>query len=289
MKRVVGLIGFTAAIVLVMGMAPGVSASSGVCSNRDTELKTTDGWLLLGPSGGRVETFEQSADKKIYYLGSAYGGIYRSLDRGKSWQYYSYTTDNQILSRIQELKLINGTLFAATSADGIFVLEGDRWKNVLKAQASDIFTALGYDPQHRNILALNMDKGLLVSQEGKQWILLPSSNQGGANSALFVTQKGSILVGGGSGIAQSTDGGITWTKIFDKSTLSITEDEEGGIYVKTNDALYKKDAKEEIFIKLIGGLYSNGKNSVAYANGVLITPGGASDYIVSRDKGKTVV
>ena len=211
-------------------------------------------WREIGPGlpGGRVSSVAGSAtDSKLYYLGSAGGGVWKSIDGAETW---SPVFDKQDVSAIGAVAIDpnnNGVVWVGTGesnprqdvsyGDGVYKSTdgGDTWTNVGLGDTQHISRIL-VDPANSNhvivgalgdIYGDSEDRGVYMTVDGgKTWTktLYLSSSSGVSDLALDPKHPNIVYAGmwhfrrepwtftsGGpdGGLYKSTDGGRSWNRL----------------------------------------------------------------------------
>ena len=211
-------------------------------------------WREIGPAaaGGRVASVAGSAsDPKLYFLGSAGGGVWRSQNGGQTWD---PVFDKEPVSAIGAVAIDptdNKIVWAGTGeanprndvsyGDGVYKSTdgGDTWTNV-GLKATRYISRILVDPRNHNhvivgalgdAFADSPDRGVYVTDDGgRTWRqTLSVGPESGASDLAMSAQNPNVVfagiwkfqrrpwtfVSGGTedGIYKSTDGGATWTKL----------------------------------------------------------------------------
>jgi hypothetical protein len=263
------------------------SQASSLCNNRELELKNASGWLPIGPNNGRVNSFERSTDGQTWYIGSNYGGAYKSLDQGKTWKNLDKVSNGNILYAINAIKFIKGNLYAASAEQGILKLINDVWQPVFTINDPKSWIQIDYDKTDDVIYALNEAYGLYSSKDGLTWskIKIPAlENQ--FFSTFYITRNGHLLVSGAPvGLEESDNGGLNWKKIFGIPVNSIAEDDKGALYFRTWSDLYKQNTASSSFVH-IKSVFAD-DTPIAFIDGNLISNTNFNVITLSKDYGKT--
>ncbi len=211
-------------------------------------------WREIGPAaaGGRVATVAGSAsDPKIYYIGTAGGGVWRSENGGQTWDPVFDKEDVAAIGAVTIDPTNSKTVWVGTGesnprndvsyGDGVYKSTdgGDTWANVgLKGTRS--ISRILVDPRNHNhvivgalgdAFADSSQRGVYVTDDGgKTWRqTLYVGMQSGASDLAMDAQNPSVVfagiwrfqrrpwtfVSGGTedGLYKSTDGGTTWTRL----------------------------------------------------------------------------
>jgi photosystem II stability/assembly factor-like uncharacterized protein len=183
-------------------------------------------WRPIGPFdlGGRVTTIAvHPTDGKTLWIGAAYGGVWKSTDRGVSW---TPTMDRENAIAMGALAvdpsnpdiLYAGTGEAAINIDsynGAGVMKstdgGSTWRGAGLASVA-AFARIAVHPKHGNIVfaaATKNNAGFYRSSDGgASWTRV--SDAQAYDITLNPTNPDELWVGGGpSGVLHSTDAGLT--------------------------------------------------------------------------------
>ncbi|HYL27845.1 MAG TPA: hypothetical protein VEW74_08415, partial [Candidatus Nitrosotalea sp.] len=211
-------------------------------------------WRSIGPAltGGRVTSVAGSAsDSKLYYVGSAGGGVWKSANSGQTWDPVFDKAGVGAIGAVTIDPTNNDIVWAGTGesnprndvsyGDGLYKSTdgGATWTNVGLKKSRAISRIL-IDPRNHNhvvVAALgdvfndSSDRGVYVTDDGgRTWKqTLYVGPESGASDLAMSAQDPSIIyagiwkfqrrpwtfVSGGTedGIYKSTDGGATWTKL----------------------------------------------------------------------------
>lgn len=178
-------------------------------------------WINCIATGGR--------DGKCVLMGNDVGGVYRSLDAGRTWTPATVGLDTRgalaiaFFPRHPDRALLVGT---AGKSSGLFLSDdaGASWRQVLKKRqrlAHDYRTQIGFVPGTDRVYWATADDGLYRSEDGtSQWVRV----QGGdvaAGSHFAVDAQGNLLAGTARGLMLSRDGGGTWRNVLDKPITGV--------------------------------------------------------------------
>ena len=211
-------------------------------------------WREIGPAtaGGRVAAVAGTAENaKLYYVGAAGGGVWKSSNSGQTWDAVFSKQPVASIGAIAIDPTDQQTVWVGTGetnprndvsyGDGIYKTTdgGDTWTNV-GLKATKYISRIIVDPRNHNhvvVAALgdlfnnSSDRGIYVTQDGgKTWKqTLFVGPQSGASDLAASTQDPNVMytgiwqfqrrpwtfISGGNddGLYKSTDGGMTWTKL----------------------------------------------------------------------------
>ena len=211
-------------------------------------------WREIGPAGGggRVAGVAGSAtDPKLYYVGAAGGGVWKSANSGQTWDPVFDDQDVAAIGAVTIDPTDNDTVWVGTGegnprndvsyGNGVYKTTdgGDHWTNTGLKETKYI-TRIVVDPRNHNhvvVAALgdafsdSPQRGIYVTDDGgKTWKqTLYVGPESGASDLAMNPQDPSVLyagiwkfqrrpwtfVSGGEedGIYKSTDGGATWTEL----------------------------------------------------------------------------
>jgi photosystem II stability/assembly factor-like uncharacterized protein len=198
---------------------PAALGGKGVAVGKDGLGPPSAVWQQLGPAPEDADTVNHGQDffgfghvsgrataivigqhTGVIYLGTADGGVWKSVNDGASW---TPLTDHQPSLAVGSLALdptdaTDGTLYVGTGETNYDRLTGGHTKN------GDAYFGVGI---------------LKTTDGGSTWALLGQSVFGGAYSATSVgigaiaLSGSAILAGTTSGLFRSPDGGATWAQI----------------------------------------------------------------------------
>lgn len=181
-----------------------------------TYLSAAPRWQSMGPSpmvmtgwtfgkvSGRILSFAvRGGDDNIQYLGSASGGLWKTVDGGDSWLRLSDELDSQAIGALQ---LYNG---ATPASDEIWVGTGDQWEGCSDYFGSGLYrsTDAGLTFQPRNGSGSNTLNLSTINAIARH----PAQPQ-----TLLVAGRGLCVNGSvtsSSGVYRTTDNGANWTRV----------------------------------------------------------------------------
>ncbi|MGC1381521.1 MAG: hypothetical protein WA814_10935 [Candidatus Baltobacteraceae bacterium] len=211
-------------------------------------------WREIGPAtgGGRVPAVAGSAtEPRLYYIGSAGGGVWKSANGGQTWDPVFDDQDVAAIGAITIDPSDNDTVWVGTGeanprndvsyGNGVYKTTdgGAHWTNV-GLQGTKYISRIVVDPRDRNhvvvaaqgdVFSDSTQRGIYVTNDGgKTWRqALYVGPESGASDVAMNPQNPSVLyagvwkfqrrpwtfVSGGSegGLYKSTDGGASWTKL----------------------------------------------------------------------------
>ncbi|MFY9709745.1 MAG: hypothetical protein WAK88_06190 [Candidatus Cybelea sp.] len=211
-------------------------------------------WREIGPAGagGRVAAVAGSAtNPKLYYLGSAGGGVWKSENGAQTWDPVFDKAGVGAIGAVTIDPTDNKTVWVGTGeanprndvsyGDGIYKTTdgGDTWTNVGLKETKYI-ARIVVDPRNHNhvvvaalgdVFSDSAQRGVYVTNDGgRTWKqTLYAGPESGASDLAMNEQNPSVLyagiwkfqrrpwtfVSGGDedGLYRSTDGGETWTKL----------------------------------------------------------------------------
>ncbi|HTU83516.1 MAG TPA: hypothetical protein VMF61_15410, partial [Candidatus Acidoferrales bacterium] len=211
-------------------------------------------WRAIGPAtaGGRVAAVAGSAtDPKLYYVGAAGGGVWKSDNSGQTWDPVFEKQSVAAIGAIAIDPTDNDTVWVGTGeanprndvsfGDGVYKTTdgGQTWTNV-GLKATKYIANILVDPRNHNhvivgalgdVFADSTDRGVYVTDDGgKTWkqTLYVGPESGVSNLAMSAQDPSVVYAGiwqfqrkpwtftsGGDqdGLYKSTDGGATWTKL----------------------------------------------------------------------------
>ena len=211
-------------------------------------------WRAIGPAGtgGRVAAVAGSAtDPKLYYVGAAGGGVWKSANGGQTWDPVFEKQGTAAIGAVTIDPTDNNVVWAGTGeanprndvsyGDGVYKSTdgGDTWTNT-GLKGTRYVSRILVDPRNHNhvivgalgdVFADNSERGVYVTDDGgKRWKqTLSVGPESGASDLAMDVQNPSVVyagiwkfqrrpwtfVSGGNedGLYRSSDGGQTWTKL----------------------------------------------------------------------------
>ena len=187
-----------------------------------------------GGSGGRIQSVAADPqDGKVYYAASEWGGLYKTVDRGRNWERLdnflataawrvavqpgnsqvlvaTALFDGRVDSRAGILRSTDGGL-SWTRPASVTPPAGACADNRAVRELSGFGVA--FDPAHPERVYAATNCGLAISTDGGQnWRYVNPMGAGGARRLVdVIVHGGGIDVCGDIGHRRSTDGGTTWS------------------------------------------------------------------------------
>jgi hypothetical protein len=159
---------------------------------------------------------------KTWIVGSASGGIWKTIDGGTSWKWLTPSIPNLATTTLAMASSNHNTIYAGTGegfglvdgvlGTGIFksIDRGNNWTFLSSSLTMSSVNRLAVDPSNENTVLAASNKGIYRSTDGgTSWTLTFSGvvqdlrATPGNFSVLYATQYG-------VGVLKSTDGGVTW-------------------------------------------------------------------------------
>lgn len=159
-------------------------------------------------------------DPSVVYMGTAEGGLLKSLDYGKSWKVVKWFDD--VITDIKVNPYDTRTVFVSTFRKGIYKTtdKGASWQELagLKnfPKETEEIQVLVMDKKNPNVLYSGAKYGLLKSIDGgASWqkvnIVIPPSSVAVSAIALDPVTSSYLYYGAGNVIYRTQDNGQTWT------------------------------------------------------------------------------
>ena len=225
-----------------------------------------------GGSGGRIQSVAADPqDGNVYYAASEWGGLYKTVDRGRTWD----RLDNFLATAAWRVAVQPGNsqvLVATALFDGRtdsragILRSGDgglSWMRPVSAtppagacadnRAVQELSGFGvaFDPAHPERVYAATNCGLAVSTDGGQnWRYLNPMGAGGARRLVdVIVHGGGIDVCGDIGHRRSTDGGTTWSGPTAAGnplpggvcSLAVSPHESGVLFATSGTAIFESD------------------------------------------------
>ena len=244
-------------------------------------------WTERGPGnyGGRVTSLVYDPNNKdIFYAGTAGGGVFKSTNRGDSWQVMTDDLPSLVITQVAMSAANSNVIYAGTGdpfassrgSSGIFKSydAGNTWSMLTNTQNSNFsqITKIVVNPANENNLVVATTKGVFYSTNGGT--SFSSTNVSSRTTDLeysstnFNIQLASVQ---GQGVYRSTNGGQSWSSVLNsgggRGSLAISESNPSIAYF-----MYSNSSSMSKFYKTTNGgqswssLPQNGseKNVFAY-------------------------
>jgi hypothetical protein len=202
--------------------------------NAPFQLKNTQAitWVQRGPGnvGGRTRTLildPDDATGNTWFAGSASGGIWKTSDKGASWQNLTQQIPNLSTTALAIAPLNTSVIYAGTgegyggegmvAGNGIFISvdKGQNWGHISSTENDDRFryvNKIWVDPSDDSTLVVATNKGIFKSvNAGQTWIDVYTVGYA-VQDLVQNPQNENILFAGVNrlGVLKSTDKGATW-------------------------------------------------------------------------------
>lgn len=227
---------FTLSFILLL-IITWQDCSNFICLATQTRILPTENtifWTQIGPGGGGAITAIaiDPTDENIVYVGTDLGGIFKSIDRGKSFNAINSGLKNYVIQDIK-INISNpnivylataGGLYKTTDGGKIWNIKRNGFPEVSKGNFSSPINAIGIDPNNPEIIYAGIGKSL-----GNGYNVNP------------IYGKGLIY--------KSFDGGENWTiidntknnidpqaTIFD---IAVSPNDSNKVFVTTDRGFYK--------------------------------------------------
>jgi photosystem II stability/assembly factor-like uncharacterized protein len=239
-------------------------------------------WTSSGPEGGNILSVAvDPAAPSTIYVGTNGLGVFKSTDRGESWQGSSAGLfyDSDLI--IRALTIDPGTpatIYASTSG-GLFksIDAGGRWTK-LTSGVPEYFQAscLAIDPAApATLYAGTVSDGVFKSTDGGASWSAVNSGLSGYNTLSIQTllidpsAHSTIYAGTFEGLYESTDGGESWRLVsLDEANwtiyaLAIDPVAPAILYAGTSQGLYKSKDKGASWTRIETGLHDSSVSGLA--------------------------
>lgn len=210
-------------------------------------------WINCVATGGR--------DGKLVVMGNDVGGVYRSLDAGKTWTPATVGLDTRgalavaVFPDCPDRILLVGT---AGKASGLFLSDdaGANWRQVLKKRqrlSHDYRPQIGFVPGSDRVYWASADEGLYRSEDGASGWSRVEGGDIAAGSHFAVDAAANLLAGSARGLILSKDGGATWKKVLHKPVTGVCAPVSGlaagRIWVLASNELYTATTDTYRFVR----------------------------------------
>ena len=171
-------------------------------------------WQPLGPRAVTAFAFERDpVDPAVLYIGTYFGGMYRSADRGNIWAPVESPFSASSVFAIARVPRANGRLYIGTMDLGIFTSDdgGTTWADRPGSNVGPI-EDIAIDPNDDSIVFAATFGGILVSRNhGATWSLSTAAGEG-ITAVIFDPSTPRLAYAGtnGRGAYVTRDSGLTW-------------------------------------------------------------------------------
>jgi photosystem II stability/assembly factor-like uncharacterized protein len=191
-------------------------------------------WSSIGPGGGGRLTSLAFAPLNTIYVGNDVGGVFRSLDGGKTFEIINDGLQNYVVLTIAVHPDYPSTIYLGT-AGGLYISldNGEHWKwsrngfpSIEQYRWSAPITSLAIDPNNPEIIFAGVGdslrhrfgQGLIYKSEdsGEHWAIVNTGSTNLHSNAIiysilvFPQSSNEIIVSTDYGVYKSMDGGINW-------------------------------------------------------------------------------
>ncbi len=191
-------------------------------------------WSSIGPGGGGRLTSLAFAPPNTIYVGNDVGGVFRSLDGGKSFEIINNGLQNYVVLTIAVHPDYPSTIYLGT-AGGLYISvdNGEHWEwsrngfpSIKQYNWSAPITSLAIDPNNPEIIFAGVGdslrhrfgQGLIYKSEdsGEHWAIINTGSSNLHSKAIiysilvFPQSSNEIIVSTDYGVYKSMDGGINW-------------------------------------------------------------------------------
>jgi photosystem II stability/assembly factor-like uncharacterized protein len=209
-------------------------------------------WEALGPWGESIRVFSLAIDPRFpdtVYAGADQGGLFKSLNAGKSWVRVSTGLPNCEVWAIAIDPVSSGTLYVGMAGEqgGVYrsADSGRSWISASAGLTAASVFALAIERTRPNILYAGTFTGVFKSTNGgESWT--PVSPPISVGALVFDPNTAATLYAGTDhGVYKTTDGGANWTEMntgfYSRSVSTLAHDPltTGILYAVTGEGLFK--------------------------------------------------
>src|SRR5215213_1710144 len=176
-------------------------------------------WTRIGPDGGyAVEIAAAPSRPGVIYLGLQPGGVFRSVDRGRTWTFAGAVLPSSTLQDLDVDPADPSRVYLST-ARGLFQSTdgGATWVRIGTAELTGPFgenvEQMEIHPRRPNVLLASVLGGSLFrsADRGRTWTIEPGAPAGVKSLAASPARPGLFWAGlRNGGLLKSTDSGKTW-------------------------------------------------------------------------------
>lgn len=208
-------------------------------------------------------------DRTVYHIVnigiSTWGNIFKSEDKGQSWQRIEEGLDNQYkLSSLDIASQSPDTLFLSSFGDGIYQSKngGQTWLKVNQGLENLNIKQVFISPHSSDlVLAMGTEKGLYKTKdEGKNWYSVMGNHQVTA-IAYFPNQENQIVIGDSQGkLYLSKDQGENWQPFFNFNNSGMIRDIKISPNFESDQTFFIGTEKKGVLKTINGGQSFNSVN-----------------------------
>ena len=218
-------------------------------------------WQAIGPNLDTVLSLALNPfDTKQRLAGTYFGGLYRSLDWGYSWQPVGQTLSNRSVFALAYAPSTPNRVFAGTFEDGVHRSDdgGITWVKRSTGLTDLDIQALAVHPGNGSyVVAATANGGLFASFDaGEQWAQIPGTQSTRGRALVFDNQdSGALFVGTiGDGVYKSRDGGLTWAPwnqgLSPTTITALHFDPQGTLYAATDGGVFSLAANGSTWVDI---------------------------------------
>jgi photosystem II stability/assembly factor-like uncharacterized protein len=186
----------------------------------------------------------------VVYAGTYFGGVYKSVDGGISWQHLESELSNKAIFTI-EADLVNpDTLYAGTFQQGVFksLDGGDNWSAINNGLIDLSVLDILFLPGMQRLLSAT-ETGVFYSDDGGGSWTKANAEQDPLYGKIFLqdtTDADTIYLGtSGFGLYVSSNNGADWTRVnnglTDAIINSLAHNQSGEVVAATQTGVFKID------------------------------------------------
>jgi len=212
------LVRFCIGVAIVLVSLGSVEKTNAQC----LEAPSINGWQPIGPKLSTVFCYDRDPlQNNELYVGTYFGGVYKSVDFGLSWCHIPTDFSNDVVFSLEIVETTPRTIYIGTQDGGVYRTTdgGFAWEsrnNGLPQEAIRDVLVDPFDAQH--VLACAFSGVYESFNGGESWAITATNEVFlPAVEAVFdPNEEGRVyVVTQGLGIFRSTDGGTSWSS-FDE-------------------------------------------------------------------------
>ena len=185
-------------------------------------------------SGRAISFAIHPTNDKIWYVGTAGGGVYKTENEGELWTYASKNITNLAVPVIAISKSDPNTLYCGTGdtfassnkGDGLFISKdaGKTWTSIKASQTVDFVhpTGIHVSPSDSKSLLVSTKTGVFYSSDAGNSFKKASGIKGFVTSLVVNPKNAKSFYASvqADGVYSSKDGGKTFSKVYDASSFA---------------------------------------------------------------------